>query len=109
MQGKLSDKDPTLGKFLKPQLSCKQPEIKRTYLQAAARGIQITAKRNELLLQRTNRTLTQRNSTITQPAQHKPPTYNIPPQMNIEDQATFPQAITDTFKNTDELFFGEEG
>ena len=29
--------------------------------------------------------------------------------MNIDDQATYPQAITDTFRNTDELCFGEEG
>ena len=29
--------------------------------------------------------------------------------MSIEDHSTYPQAITDTFKNTDELLFGEEG
>ena len=28
--------------------------------------------------------------------------------MNIHDQATYPQPITDTFRNTDELCFGEE-
>ena len=29
--------------------------------------------------------------------------------MNIDDQTTYPQAITETFKNSDELLFGEEG
>ena len=28
--------------------------------------------------------------------------------MNIDDQSTYPQPITDTFRNTDELCFGEE-
>ena len=50
MQSKLADRDPTLRKFLKPQLSSKQPEIRRTYLQAAAQGNQVTVQGNQATL-----------------------------------------------------------
>jgi hypothetical protein len=104
IQSKHDDRDPTLRKFLKPQLSSEQPEIRRTYLQAAAQGNQVTSQGNQTTLPTKNKTSTLRNTTTNPPAQAKPPTYNASPQMNLEDQSTYPQAITDTFKNTDEFF-----
>jgi hypothetical protein len=90
IQSKLDERDPTLKKFLQPQLSCKQPEIRRTYLQAAAHGNQTTVQGNQSTLPTINKISTLRNHTANPPAQAKQQTYNTAPQMNLEDQSTYP-------------------
>jgi hypothetical protein len=76
MQGKLSDKDPTLGKFLKPQLSTEQPEINRTYLQVAAQNIKITSKGSQDAPPRPSRTPTASVGTHATLPQQKQIVYN---------------------------------
>ena len=51
MQEFLSLKDTTLKKFLKPQLSTEQSQIKRTYLQAAAQNTWSTSKNSQTVQQ----------------------------------------------------------
>ena len=75
IQDKHDDRDPTLKNFLIPQLSSKQPEIRRTYLQAAAQGNQDAAQGNQATLPTKNKISPPRNSTTNLPVkrsnQHK--------------------------------------